>query len=1181
MRRTYLAIAFFLLTSYTSAQNTWTSLNGPWYANDPRDISAVHDTIYTIGGSNREVLRSVDHGVTWTHLGVTSAYCLAAKPDNASIVLVGFDDAGGKGVKRSSNAGSSWTTIFSSGLANRPNRITFSPVHTDYVYVGTTEASTGEHLARSNNAGGGFTNMTNFNVQTTVTDIVFDPVNDDTVFITGVKLTSTAGVDSGMWRTTTGISGSNPTWSVRSFGTGANKAIGAVVVSPSNHLTVYAGTYKNTLTFYKSTNAGGTWTNSQPTGAGNLGVRDMKVSGSTTLVATVNGIWYSNDGGVQYQALTTNGLFDKYCQSLVLSSAGGTDYVYCGSAGAFYRSTNTGVDWVEKDSGMIKANPSGVAISGNSIYAAGSIGNAIGGIAYRSTDLGGSWNVIVNNIDSVTGNNLEGVDIAISPTSSSVILLSCQVYGAGAPRILRSGTSGASWNYAYKPGSSGTAQQIAIDAANNMYVAGSLSATASVFKSTDGGYTWSSSGIVSGTVYTVAVDRATPSTVYAGGTFGVYKSTNSAVNWSSTSGLPSATVNALLVDSSSSRSVFAGLNANGGSASCLWKSTNGGSTWSNVSTSPLASTSSVKTLFLHPYNNSSGYLTGADGATPFLYKTSSIGSNVFSDQAGLPTVNKVAIDPSTAGAYKVFFGSSDGVYARTYQWDGNLTKTFTFDSLADIQIGDANSPLTGLTVPQGVTLSMKKGATVKFLNLSLLSIDGSLRAVGSSSNVISFKPLNITTDTLYFGISLNSGSTLDTLKYCDFYRGYTGVTVNSSSSWIENCSIRECLNTGLYVGPYPDNPKIIAKKNRITGTSVHGTYGIFTDYSNLGIDSSYVSGFTYGVYIGIGWPGFRADTVEYNGLGWNGTSKGVGVFMHDANPKFGGYMGNEGGYNVIRFNDSVEVQCASASPLFGNGTSGGYNKIYDGTDGRRIRATSSSTVAAQYTEWGGTGNPLPSFFYADGSSSIDTSNPIVVTPPTLSSPGNGDEIGCSGPTNITVSWNAVAGATSYRVQLARDIAFTNDLHDVSGVTGTQLAVNSLTCNATYYWHVNATDGAGTSNWSQRWSFMLCNPCAVTFHGVGDETSLVSPLPTVYRLGQNYPNPFNPTTTIAYDLPENSQVVLKLYDVLGREVKVLVDGLQSAGYKSVDVDASELPSGLYVYRLTAGSFVDIKKMMLVK
>ncbi len=95
--------------------------------------------------------------------------------------------------------------------------------------------------------------------------------------------------------------------------------------------------------------------------------------------------------------------------------------------------------------------------------------------------------------------------------------------------------------------------------------------------------------------------------------------------------------------------------------------------------------------------------------------------------------------------------------------------------------------------------------------------------------------------------------------------------------------------------------------------------------------------------------------------------------------------------------------------------------------------------------------------------------------------------------------------------------------------------------------------------------------------VNDEDEIVRD----FELYQNYPNPFNPATIIQYQLPKNGFVTLKVYDLLGREVATLVNERQSSGNYEVQFDASELSSGVYIYRLTSGSLVDAKKMIILK
>ena len=91
----------------------------------------------------------------------------------------------------------------------------------------------------------------------------------------------------------------------------------------------------------------------------------------------------------------------------------------------------------------------------------------------------------------------------------------------------------------------------------------------------------------------------------------------------------------------------------------------------------------------------------------------------------------------------------------------------------------------------------------------------------------------------------------------------------------------------------------------------------------------------------------------------------------------------------------------------------------------------------------------------------------------------------------------------------------------------------------------------------------------------------SDVPAGFVLAQNHPNPFNPSTEIRFDLPEASPVQLVIYNTLGREVVRLVDQPMDAGTHAVTWDASGLPSGLYLYQLTAGAFTETKALTLLK
>jgi hypothetical protein len=92
--------------------------------------------------------------------------------------------------------------------------------------------------------------------------------------------------------------------------------------------------------------------------------------------------------------------------------------------------------------------------------------------------------------------------------------------------------------------------------------------------------------------------------------------------------------------------------------------------------------------------------------------------------------------------------------------------------------------------------------------------------------------------------------------------------------------------------------------------------------------------------------------------------------------------------------------------------------------------------------------------------------------------------------------------------------------------------------------------------------------------------LVMPRPERYMLEQNYPNPFNPSTIIRYGLPQRSQVSLSVFNTLGQKVAELINADIDAGYHEIHFNASNLASGVYFYRIQAGSFVETKRVLLL-
>jgi hypothetical protein len=103
------------------------------------------------------------------------------------------------------------------------------------------------------------------------------------------------------------------------------------------------------------------------------------------------------------------------------------------------------------------------------------------------------------------------------------------------------------------------------------------------------------------------------------------------------------------------------------------------------------------------------------------------------------------------------------------------------------------------------------------------------------------------------------------------------------------------------------------------------------------------------------------------------------------------------------------------------------------------------------------------------------------------------------------------------------------------------------------------------------------PPAASQTGVSNSSAM----PVSFSLEQNFPNPFNPTTTIGYSLAKESKVTISIYDLLGRRITILFNGIKSAGKYSMKFDGSGLPSGLYIYSMQAGNFFQTRKLLLLK
>ena len=198
---------------------------------------------------------------------------------------------------------------------------------------------------------------------------------------------------------------------------------------------------------------------------------------------------------------------------------------------------------------------------------------------------------------------------------------------------------------------------------------------------------------------------------------------------------------------------------------------------------------------------------------------------------------------------------------------------------------------------------------------------------------------------------------------------------------------------------------------------------------------------------------------------------------------------------------------------------------------------------------------------------------------TQSSPANNSSDVSLSP---MLSWSAVNGADKYRLEVNNKNDFTGTvIFDSDTITTTSKKISGLSYNYHYYWRVTALNDAG--NLSDTSSTFIFTTAANVTEVEGSK----SVIPDRYALFQNFPNPFNPTTVIRYALPADSRINIVVYNILGQEIRELLNNTETAGYHEVIFNANNLASGIYFYRIMAVStdnkkeFVDTKKFILMK
>jgi photosystem II stability/assembly factor-like uncharacterized protein len=242
------------------------------------------------------------------------------------------------------------------------------------------------------------------------------------------------------------------------------------------------------------------------------------------------------------------------------------------------------------------------------------------------------------------------------------------------------------------------------------------------------------------------------------------------------------------------------------------------------------------------------------------------------------------------------------------------------------------------------------------------------------------------------------------------------------------------------------------------------------------------------------------------------------------------------------------------------------NNIWFGTNNTKVYRSTNFGATGSWTAGVTTGNVSTyGVWFTSGTNGICTGTIVQVTTDGGATWTNGGTVGGSG--NMT----SVGGSgTNFWLTRGTNIYGSSDFGatwTAPGFTGTQAL-----------WATNIAVTAGClAGWSSGAAGTVVKLNGIPV-GVSSNNNEV---PNSYILSQNYPNPFNPQTTISFNIPSSGITSLAVYDIMGREVTVLVNEMKTAGRYSVTFDGTNLSSGVYFYKLTSGTFVESKKMLLIK
>jgi hypothetical protein len=487
-----------------------------------------------------------------------------------------------------------------------------------------------------------------------------------------------------------------------------------------------------------------------------------------------------------------------------------------------------------------------------------------------------------------------------------------------------------------------------------------------------------------------------------------------------------------------------------------------------------------------------------------------------------------------------------------------------------------------------------------------------LVARGKTDSLITFEALTTQNPGVWNAIILENSGADDTLDYCVIRSATVGVYISSGGGFVNgtitNSIIYNCAQSGIHLatGVGGETSLVTIRNCQIYQNLGNGIMAYAQGAAQVGVTvfgSTIDGNLLDGIRVQVVWYWVWDNPIAHAAV-WNSTitrnsgngvtanhvtntgsasasirnsvvvyNQGIGV----ANTNGGNIISNDVAYNCFWRNGSGNLQSITGT---GFGQNGDYRNANEDSCDVNFNIYNdpllADTARRDYRL-----QPL--------SKAIDAGTPIVAGQYVLDPDSTIPDIGAFyfhhvlGVHLISPSHNEVVFADSvqfvwsrsvpsvqkYLLQVGTDSLFSTDMID-STITDTTKTLQGFS-DGIYWWRVKAKNNLGWGPYSAQHRFQIITTDVRDYENI----------PSVIGLSQNYPNPFNPTTTISYQLPMQNHVTLKVFDMLGREVATLVNGVEEPGYKSINFNANGLASGMYYYRLQAGNFIETKKLILLR